>query len=185
MTDATVVLQGLVNLTNAALQASATEAVETKLSDQDQAALKLLDKLTVAQRRDIVRFVDANRHQTGVTPLTYMQWCAECMELMTPTCLQNAEKRALVVALYHQMSASDCNNFDDQFNIEAAVEFVWDNNNGRYGIKVNKTGCFSWLPCCKSVQVDYNTKTGKSEVVMTPLNSSIAPVVITSPRGGK
>ncbi len=153
------------------------------LSAADTAALLLLQKLTVTQQRDIARFVDANRHQKDVKHLMYNQWCAECMELMASTTLANHEKQSLVVALYHQMSASESNGFDASFDIEGMIEFVWNNANNQYSLKVNKKGCFSWLPCA-SVKVDYNTKTKGPEITLTPLNSALAPIVI-SPRSNR
>jgi hypothetical protein len=112
----------------------------------------LLGKVSPGVRRDITRFVDANRHRVGVSEVESMEWTAEAMELMAKTGLSDTEKKELVTLLYQDLSDADTNDFRETFKVEQAVEFIIDVQNQKYGIKIKKTGCLSNL-CCSSASV--------------------------------
>lgn len=131
--------------------------VTTDPAQKDMVAIRarinvLMNKLSPTVRRDITRFVDANRHRSGVGEVESMEWTAEAMELMAKTGLSDAEKKELVTLLYQDLSDADTNDFREAFKVDQAVEFIINVQDQKYGIKVNKTGCLSSL-CCTSASV--------------------------------
>lgn len=111
--------------------------------------LHLLNLVESKTRTDIKRFVDASRHTKVVGEVAYMKWVADAMELMNRTKLNNKQKKALVVALYKDLSKDDTNEYKEDFDVNSAVEFIWDAANDRFGIILRNTGCLSrCFPSC-------------------------------------
>lgn len=117
--------------------------------------LKLLDLLDALKRREITRFVDAYRHvKDNVNEIMHMQWVAEAMELMAPTPLNNVQKKTLVTSLYADLAKDDTNAFKDNFDVQSAIEFIWDASHNRFGVVIRRKGCFAnCMPWCSDVSV--------------------------------
>lgn len=130
----------------------------------------LLQQLTFDKQRDIARFLDANRNRTKVDETTHFKLTKELMDLLEFTPLQNSDRKLLVTALYNDVAADDTNKFNATFNISEAIEILFDTSQHKYGVKVNKKGCFaSLLPCCSSVSVVYNVKNHSLSLNAEPL----------------
>ena len=125
------------------------------LSDADILALQLMKTLTADQQVALARFVAANNTLQQVDEVTHMKWVAECLAILSQTALSPTNQNALATALYDQMALSDGNKFNITFNITDAIQFITNNAANRYGIKIQKKGMFSCLPC-SSVEVQYN-----------------------------
>lgn len=131
--------------------------------------LQLLNLIEPTKRREITRFVEAQRHtQNAVTELTHMKWVADAMELMAPTRLSNDQKKQLVIALYHDLAKDDTNAFKEEFDVASAIEFVWDASRNRFGVVLRRRGCLAQcLPCCSDVSV--MVQDGQVQVGIEPL----------------
>ena len=135
--------------------------------------MEALKKLTPSKRRDIDRFMRAHNHVLTPGSVGEMKWTAEAMELLGDTNLKNSEKRALVIALHGQLAQSETNGFKGDFDIVGAIQFVWDTNNQRYGVKLRRKGMLEkCLPCCSDVSVVYDGDKNTVEVDATPLPSN-------------
>lgn len=117
--------------------------------------MQLLDLVDPVIRREICRFVDSYRHRKGSDEINHFEWVGEAMELMKKTKLNNKEKKALVMALYRDLSKDDTNDFKEEFKIGSAVEFVWNTAKDRYGLVLRNKGCLSkcFPSCLDSVSV--------------------------------
>lgn len=120
--------------------------------------MDLLAKLDKRTRKHVENFHNAHMHDEKVDELTEMKWTAEAMELVgTSNRLKPQEKKQLVVALHGDLAAQPTNGFRGSFNIGGAIEFVWDTDHQRYGIRVHKKGCCAkYLTCFKSCACVYD-----------------------------
>src|SRR4051812_8062583 len=108
--------------------------------------VQLLNLIDPVKRREITRFVDAFRHcQNQVTEVAHMKWVADAMELVAPTRLTNDQKKSLVVALYNDLAKDETNTFKEEFDVQSAIEFVWDASKNRFGVVLRRKG---WLTNC-------------------------------------
>ncbi len=151
------------------------------MSNIDWVALSWLKQLTPTQQRDIARFVDANRNRKQVDEVSHMQWVSEALQLLSNTTFTKVQKKQVVTALYRQMaSGGDVvagNDFRVAFNVDKAIDFVWDSQAKKYGLELNKKGCMSWLPCCSSFEVAYDGSDGGFSLNVLPIDpkASTAP----------
>jgi len=135
--------------------------------------MDLLNKLENRERRDIVRFHKAHMHDENVDEVHEMKWTAEAMELVGKTKLPSNEKKKLVTELHKDLVQNPKNNFKDSFNIAGAIEFVWDTDHQRYGIRVHKKGFLEkCMPCCASCTVAYDVDDRQLHLDAEPLPMS-------------
>lgn len=106
-------------------------------------------------------FHRAHMHDKNVSSLHEMKWTAEAMGLVANTKLSSDEKKRLVISLHSDLVKAEFNAFQGSFDIGGAIEFVWDTDHQRYGIRVKKKGIFEkCLPCCSeaSCMVDVDDR---------------------------
>lgn len=117
--------------------------------------MELLQLLTSSQQQQLLGFVETFRHVTDtVTEISHMKWVAAVMELVANTPLANVQKKALVTALYQNLAQDEHNAFKAEFDVESAIEFVWDASRNRFGVVVRPRGRLAQcLPCCADVSV--------------------------------
>lgn len=150
--------------------------IEIKTPTDDDIAsnekiLALVKSLPSKKRRDIARFLDANRHKSVVSETEHLKFVAECMELLDDCDLKNSDKKLLVIYFYKDVSESNDNEFKEAFDVENAIEFIFDLSKGRFGIKMKKKGCLESFLCCKSFTVDYNGERKSLDLNMEPLQN--------------
>jgi hypothetical protein len=155
--------------------------------DVDPATLVLLNKLTEVQRRNLALFVSASRSldKEKVDDLTGPQWTAQCAGLLSKTPLTQNERKQVVVALYRDVSSAPQSNLRTEFNIDGAFDFVWDNEERKYGVTLKKKGFLSWMSCCSSATVEYDANLQKLDVDIVRVGeeavSPVAARVTSSP----
>jgi len=147
--------------------------IELTPKEKDEAAkiLALVKNLPSKKRRDIARFLDSNRNRKIVSETEHLKWVAECMELLDDTEISNTNKKLLVIYFYKDVSESDDNEFKTEFDVENAIEFIFDLSKGRFAIKMKKKGCLENFLCCKSFTVDYNSERKSLDLNMEPLQN--------------
>ena len=147
-----------------------------------------LDKINPKIRRDIDRFVEANRYVQQPDELAHMKFVADAMELVSTTKLSGTEKKAAVVAMYNGLAQADTNGFKLDFNIAGAVEFIWNATTGQFGIKVEHAGCCAkFLPCCADVSLSVGPQgvgIGITPLPDPPAPAAAAPAVVVTPPAG-
>lgn len=134
---------------------AAAAAINTAANAAANASLQYLKMLDEKKRREVTRFVDAHRHDKNITEVKKLKWVAEAMELLAATKLSNDQKRQLVLGLYQDMAKDETNDYQEDFEAQEAIEFIWDVSKDRFGIVLNNKGCFkSCFPsCCTSISV--------------------------------
>lgn len=132
----------------------------------------LLARLPESKRNIILWFVDAHRHDKNATELVKMQFVNQAMSIVGDTCLTNAEKKTLVMYMYQTLAANNTSGFTNEFNIDGAVEFVWDVYKGKYSLTLKKKGFLSNALCCASASVVIDTSSKKIKVETVPVDAS-------------
>lgn len=142
--------------------------------------MDLLNKLDKRTRKHVENFHHAHLHDKNVDELTEMKWTAEAMELVgTSKDLKPQEKKQLVVALHGDLASQSTNGFRGSFNVGGAIEFVWDTDHQRYGIRVHKKGCCAkYLTCFKSCACVYDVDDNQLHLDA----ESLAPVPPSTPQ---
>ena len=75
----------------------------SNLTSHDIDALQLLNTLRNNEKRNLARFIDANKDKSGTSDaVVLMRWTAECIQLLSVTHLNQQHISALTAALYRQ-----------------------------------------------------------------------------------
>ena len=117
----------------------------------------VLLKLKNPERGNVLRFVDSHRHDKQATELTKMQFVSQAMELVAAFNITTNEKKVLVMYMYSSLAENNDCGFSNQFDIDGAIEFVWDTYKGKYTITLKKQGFLSNALCCGSASVTVDT----------------------------
>lgn len=104
--------------------------------------MAVLDKLSAVERRNLLNFVAAHKHDSKINEIAYFAWTREAMQIVAPIeVLSGEEKKCLVEDMYHQLAEEDTNEFGVNFDIGGCIEFTYSTAKEGLQIAFKPGGC--------------------------------------------